>query len=234
MQRRASAFKGYTIEASDGKVGSVTDLLFDDRSWTLRWLVINTGSWLSGRKVLIHPRTLEPADIAERAFPVKLTQREVQDSPDLASDAPVTMQMDKALNTYYGYPGSWSGGGYGDGYAGSSGNVSWTNSPSSDAAEPDGDPHLRSLNEVTGYRIHALDGDIGHLDDLLLDNETWAVEYVVIDTKNWGFGKHVLVSPAEISEIDWGARDIHVDLTCYKIKSSPSWQEPNWSDRPAV
>ncbi len=221
MQRRATGFLGYTIEASDGKVGSVSDFLFDDRSWTLRWLVINTGSWLAGRKVLLHPRGLERADVAQRAFPVKLSKRQVEDSPDLASDEPVSLRMDHALNSYYGHTPTWNGGPYND---------VWSNEGDSSS----GDPHLRSLSEVTGYHIHALDGDIGHLDDLLVDDESWNIEYAVIDTRNWGFGKHVLVSPAEIKDIDWGARDIHIDLTCYKIKTSSSWTEPDWSDLPAA
>ena len=95
-----------------------------------------------------------------------------------------------------------------------------------------GDKHLRSLSEVTGYHIHALDGDIGHLEDFLVDDESWNLEYAVVDTRNWGFGKHVLLSPSEIKEISWGERYVRIDMTCYKIKASPSWQEPDWSDRP--
>jgi len=233
MQRRASAFNGYTIEAPDGNVGYISDILFEDDDWKLRWFVINTGSWLLGRKILIHPGSLGRPDIRLRAFPVTLTKVEVEASPEIGSDEPVSRQMDHDLTNYYGYSPTWGGGfDSGDGFALTAGMMSNGNGWQNYEAPKTGDPHLRSLGEVTGYHIHALDGDIGHLEDFLVDDESWKIDYAVVDTKNWGFGKHVLVSPAEIKAVNWAERYIRLDLTRYKIKSSPSWKEPDWSDRP--
>jgi len=222
MQRRASAFSGYAIEATDGHVGVVDDILFEDDTWNLRWFVINTGSWLAGRKILIHPSSLERPDIRERAFPMMLTMAKVEASPDISSDEPVSGQMDRDLNTSYGQNPSW-----GDSFYGT---ATW--SGGSQTASRPGNPHLRSLFEVMGYHIHALDGDIGHFADFLVDDETWKIEYAVVDTKNWGFGKHVLVAPADIKDINWADRYFRIDLTRYRIKSGSSWKEPDFSDQP--
>jgi len=225
MQRRASGFNGYTIEAPDGCVGSVSDMLFADNDWALRWFVINTGSWLLGRKILIHPQALGRPDIRQRAFSVALTKTRVEASPDISSDSPVSRQM--GVNPYGDYA-AWNGDEFGLS-AGimPAGNI-WQNQP---PAQP-GDPHLRSVAEVTGYHIHALDGDIGHLEDFLIDDESWKIDSAVVDTKNWGFGSHVLVSPAEMNEVNWAERYIRVELTRYKIKCSPSWKDPDWKDSP--
>jgi hypothetical protein len=230
MQRRASVFNGYTIEAPDGCVGSVSDMLFLDNDWTLRWFVINTGSWLLGRKILIHPAALGQPDIRQRAFSVTLTKAQVEAGPDIRSDPPVSQQMN--LNPYGDYApnSSWdSGFCTGDGYGMMPVGTVWQNQA---PAQP-GDPHLRSVAEVTGYHIHALDGDIGHLEDFLVDDETWRIDNAVVDTKHWGFGSHVLLTPAEMTEVNWAERYVRVELTRYRIKCSPSWKEPDWKDNPA-
>jgi len=234
MQRRLSAFNGYTIEAPDGNVGYVSDILFEDNDWKLRWFVIKTGSWLSGRKLLIHPSALGRPDIRQRAFPVTLMKAEVEANPDINSDPPVALQMDQAQHAYYAYNPMWD-----EGYSGADAlgispgaRSSWNSGQTHDVWQA-GDPHLRSLAEVAGYHIHALDGDIGHLEDFLVDDESWTIQYAIVNTKNWGFGNHVLVSSAEIKAVNWNERYIRLELTCYAIKSSSSWQEPDWSERPA-
>ena len=195
--------------------------------------MINTGSWLLGRKILIHPAALGRPDISLRAFPVTLTKAEVEASPDIGSDEPVSRQMDQDLSAYYGYSPGFSGGFYsGDGLELSAGEMSYGDSWQTQVVAEPGDPNLRSLAEVTGYHIHALDGDIGHLEDFLVDDETWKLDYAIVDTKNWGFGKHVLVTPAEIKAVNWNERYFRLDLTRYNIKCSPSWKEPDWSAHP--
>ena len=160
MQRRLSAFNNYTIEAPDGNVGYVSDILFEDNSWKLRWFVITAGSWLFGRKLLIHPTALERPDIRQRAFPVTLTKAQVEASPEINRDPPVTVQMQQNLNACYAYSPIMDIGAYGGYGAGSADGNFWRQN---DAAQA-GDPNLRSLAEIVGYHIHALDGDIGHLE----------------------------------------------------------------------
>jgi hypothetical protein len=203
--------------------------LFQDNDWEVRWFVINVGTWLSGRELLIHPTALGPPDIRQRAFPVALMKAAVEATPDISNDPPVFRQMEQNQKAYYAYSPVWASGVYsGEGLGLYDGMTATTH-----AAAPAGDPHLRSLGEVVGYHIAALDGDIGHLEDFLLDDETWRIEFAVVDTSNWGFGKHVLVAPKEIKSIDWSGRSIGLELTRYNIKSGPSWQEPDWSERPA-
>ncbi len=232
MQRRLSAFNGYTIEAPDGNVGYISDILFEDDHWKLRWFVISTGSWLLGQKVLIHPSVLGRPDVRQRAFPVTQTRLQVQANPDISTDPPVTRQM--AHNGYQDYAYDPAAGqdyysGVDFGFSGGVMGGGRQNLP----AAPAGDKTLRSIAEVRGYHIHALDGDIGHVEDFLVDDETWQMDSVLIDTKNWGFGKQVLVSVAELKEVNWSGRFIRLALTRYKIRSSPSWQDPDWSDPPA-
>jgi len=234
MQRRVSDFNKYTIEAPDGNAGYVCDSLFNDDDWKLRWFVINAGSWLFGRQLLIRPAALGRPDIRQRAFPVTLTKAEVEASPGIGNDPPVFRQMEQqasALDSYSPMWSVWDNGGYGFGSSG--GMMTNTETWQQQYDSPADDPHLRSLGQVTGYHIHALDGDIGHVDDLLVDDETWQIKYVIVDTKNWGSGKHVLVPATEIKSVDWSGRYIQIDQTRYNIKCRPSWQEPDWSDRPA-
>jgi hypothetical protein len=86
-----------------------------------------------------------------------------------------------------------------------------------------GDPHLRSVGEVTGYYIHARDDGIGHVEEFLIEDESWKVRYLVIDTKNWWPGKMVLVSPQWIKEIRWSNRQVFVDLTREQVRNSPEY-----------
>lgn len=228
MRRRASDFTGYTIEATDGKVGHISDILFEDQTWKVRWFVIDTGSWLIGRRILIHPAALERPDIRNRAFPVSLTKYQVEASPDLRSDQPVSLQMDQDLSDYYGFSSLSGGGNYGSFGSGLLGDgMSRGVMERRPYVSNPGDCQLLSVASTTGFQIHALDGDIGHLDDFLLDDESWTIEFAVVATNNWGFGKHVLVSPADIKSTNVPARYVPINLTRYAIKCSPSWQHPN-------
>jgi hypothetical protein len=235
MLHQGLAFKGFSIEASDGRIGTVSDFLFDDRTWKLRWLVVDTGTWLKDQKILLHPSAIEKVDIRVKALLVKLTRGQVEKSPSLATDEPVSGQMEYSLYGYYGVDPLW-GGGY---YAG--------NAIAQPMASPDlnegqvaaalrdghgpGDKHLRSLAEVTGYNIHATDGEMGHVASFLIDDESWDIRYLVADTRNWWFGRHVLLSPAAVRDIEWDLHRIDLKLTCYKIKGSPPWDATGLLDR---
>jgi len=227
-----SALKGYAIEASDGKMGSVSDFLFDDRMWKVRWLVVDTGTWLTERKVLVHPSAIKGAEHERQALAVKLTKAEVEGSPSILQDQPVSLQMQRQLYDYYGWDPLWSAG-----YLGAdSGAIAapYSAPPYFGFDSPrevadvapvphDGDPDLRSVTEVTGYRIHAADGEIGHLENFLIHSTSWSIAYLIVDTRNWWPGKHVLMSPHAVKEIDWSERRIQLNVTRDKVKASPPW-----------
>jgi hypothetical protein len=228
MLWRATELNGYEIEASDGSIGSVSDLLFDDSDWSVRWVVIDTGNWLPGRQVLLPPSVVARPDAQTRVLPVDLTREKVKNSPGIDTDKPVSRQMESDVYGYYGWAPYWhptyvppigpvAGGAIGLGH-----NVM----PGEDPREPDvpeGDPHLRSVSEVTGYYVHATDDDIGHVEEFLIEDSTWAIRYLVVDTRNWWPGKQVLVSPDWTRDISWNDRKVYVDLTRDQIKNGPEY-----------
>ena len=209
MLRNTSAIDGYFIAASDGHLGTVSDFLFDDVSWLVRWLVVDTGNWLSGRKVLLPAFALGHLDAERREFAVRLTMQQVKDSPDIDTKRPVSRQMEANIYDYYGWSPYWSTGlymgGYGFGYgrrhsAIASHGIHAARGRYRRCRRSDDDPHLRSIEAITGYHIHASDGEIGHVDDFLVEDADWSIHYLVVDTKNWWPGKKVLISPRSIQK----------------------------------
>lgn len=235
MLRSVKELYGLTIRATDDEIGKVDDFLFDDERWTVRYMVVDTGGWLTGRLVLVSPRAIERVDWHARAVAVNLTRAKVENSPDIAADLPVSRQKESEYSQYYGYPpywgsaGLWGLGMHPTAYLGYP--APHTSTPlqtpdqdtAPDAAEPEGDEHLRSTREVQGYHIHARDGEIGHVQDFVLEDETWAIRYVVVDTKNWWFGKHVLVAPEWITAVRWAEAMVDADLLRDEIKNSPQY-----------
>jgi PRC-barrel domain len=227
MLRSMNALTGFTIGATDGDIGTVAAFYFDDLSFTVRHLVVDTGGWLS-RQVLISPRALGRVDWDARRLNAALTRAQVERSPDVDTDRPVSRQKEIEYHQYYGYPTYWSGpylwGGYPlpvlspDAAANVEGERRW------DWETQEGsDPHLQSSAVVIGYHIAAADGEIGHVEDFLVDEASWAIRYLVVDTSNWWFGKHVLVSVEWIGPVDWNDSLLHVDLTREQIKSGPEY-----------
>jgi sporulation protein YlmC with PRC-barrel domain len=236
MLRVASALMGYAVMASDGAIGTVRDLLFDDRTWKLSWLVVDTGGWLTGRKVLVHPSAVGSPDDTQRQVPVALTRALVKASPDILSDAPVSLQMEEGIRNYFGWSPYWDGNDFGIGAMGSSlmpapdsrtpdpGAVVQQESPRTGARLDDGDPHLRSIAAVKGYHIHASDGSIGHVEDFVIDDAAWDIRYLIIDTANWWPGEHVLMSPLAVQKVSWGHSQIRLNVSRAKVKAGPAWK----------
>lgn len=225
-----SALKGFAVEASDGVIGTVGDVLFDDRTWRIRWLVIDTGAWLSTRKVLIHPSSVDQGDYGRHAIRFALTMAQIEASPDISSDEPVSQQLEDHIYDYYGWEPNW-----GDGYFGIDGmeRLLDANGGSATAREPNlrdiipdesGDSHLRSVSAVTGYHIKATDGEIGHVENFLVDDEFWEIRYLIADTRNWWPGKHVLLSPYSVHGVDGSDQEINVAVTRAQVKASPPWE----------
>ena len=235
MLHNASTIYGYAIEASDGRLGTVSDFLFDDASWLICWLVVDTGTWLSGRKVLLPPTVLGHLDERQKNFAVKLTKQEIRDSPNIDADRPVSRQMESHLYDYYGWDPYWSTGlfmgGYGFGYIGGpmadpSLELRRREARIADTQRDDDDPHLRSIAAVTGYHIHALDGEIGHVEDFFIEDADWSIHYLLVGTKNWWPGKNVLISPRSAQTIDWSKKLVNLNVDRQKVKNSPAYHIP--------
>jgi hypothetical protein len=223
MLIKAKALKGYSLASLDGNVGSASEFYFDDRYWTIRYLVANTGTWLTGRKVLISPYSLDGVNPAEEKVFVLLNRKQIEESPSFDMDEPVSRQYESLYNGYYGFPNYWGG------------PYMWGGNPyilrdrsrwGLAASEAMGwDRHLRSSNEVTGYHFAALDGEIGHVDDFIVDDETWAIRYLVVATKNWWPGKKVLISPKWIENVSWEERQVAIGLSRETIKAAPEYTD---------
>lgn len=241
MLKNASAINGYTVVASDGKIGTVSDFLFDDINWLIRWLVVDTGSWLSSRKVLLPPSVLGHLDSEGEKFSVRLTMQQVKDSPEIDTDRPVSRQMETNVYDYYGWSPYWGSGfnmgGYGYMGGGYMGNAIASRESRqreehiADARRSHDDLHLRSIEAVTGYHIHASDGEIGHVEDFLLEDADWSIHYLVVDTKNWWPAKKVLISPRSAREIVWTDKLVNLDVDRQRVKDSPTYDASTIVDR---
>ena len=225
MLYKADDLQGFHIAASDGELGKVSDLYFDDREWRIRYFVVDTGGWLSGRLVLISPDAAGHPDADEKTFHVSLTKKQVEDSPGVETDLPFSRQQEIAYREYFGWPPYWGGISGAAGFAVHPEQVAVADR---DAAErrrtqAEADPHLRSAGIVRGYSLAATDGDIGHIDDLIVDDDGWAVRYFVIDTRNWLPGKKVLLAPEWVQSIDWSRSEVAVSLARDTIKEAPEY-----------
>lgn len=233
MLWNASGLTDYRIEATDGSIGSANDFLFDDREWTIRWLVVDTGTLVPGRRVLLPASAMRSPEAAERVLRVEATRQQVKDSPDISSHPPVSRQQEVDIYGYYGWDPYWAGYIYAP-----AGGVAAPVPPSrlpqdrpERQEEAAGDPNLRSSTEVTGYYVKASDGDIGHVEDFLIDSDTWIIRYVVVDTKNWWPGKKVLVAPEKFTSVSWSDRTVHVDLNRDQIRNGPEYKPTQGADR---
>lgn len=219
-----SQLESFTLAAVDGEIGRGRDLYFDDETWTVRYLVVDTGKWLPGRHVLVSPMSFAGIDADRQAIRVDLTRQRVKDSPAIDTAKPVSRQFEEGLARHYGYPGYWSGphrwGLATHPFLKPAGPTA-TEREILAREEQRRDPHLRSAREVIGYAIEAVDGAIGHVEDFLVDADTWALRYVVVDTRNWWPGQKVLVSPSRLRDVSWSERSVSVALRRRQIEDAP-------------
>ncbi|WP_270182455.1 PRC-barrel domain-containing protein [Alkalihalobacillus sp. CinArs1] len=213
----------YNIDTSDGEKGALKELYFDDEHWTVRYLVVDTHKWLPGKKVLISPYSIEKLTHDEETVSVSLSTEELKNSPSIDTDQPISRKHEMSMNKHYGWPYYWVGtGAWGSGMH---------PNPHMDVQElevsyketSDEDNHLRSTKEVSNYHIQAIDGEIGHVDDFIFDDETWKLRYFVVDTKNFLSGKKVLLSTEWIEDIHWNDRSVVVNVPKDKIENAPEY-----------
>jgi hypothetical protein len=227
MLEFASALKGYAIKSSDGEIGTIADFLFDDRTWRTRWLVVDTGTWLTGRMVLLHAGAIGRGDYERRELSVALTRAQIEASPELSEHEPVSMQMERHLYDYYDWEPSTLEYAFGANPIASkfSPPPLFAFAPDADIDVParECDPHLHSLEAINAYHMVGADGAIGQVENLLIDDVHWGVPYLVVETGHWWSGKHVLISRHAVKEISWADREIHVDIARSQVKASPPW-----------
>lgn len=219
MLNSLKALKSTVLDATDGEIGRCSDFLFDDRRWVLRYMVADTGKWIPERKVVISPHFLSDVDAPASRVAVRLTRDQIERSPPLAAHEPVSARREAEVAEYYESMPTWPAA------------VSLALSGMTmsfpirvdDPAPLDGDPRLRSLDEVLGYQIHATDGEVGRIADLMVDDDDWSICYLVVDTGKWLPGKSVLVSPNWVERFDWANRTARLDLSRSLIEASPEY-----------
>lgn len=224
MLRALSELNGYAIEASDGLIGHIEQVYMDDDKWVIRYFVVKTGGWLDTREVLLSPISLGELHAKARTLSVRLTKDKVKNGPSIDLHKPVSRQQEVQFNDYYGWSPYWGGLGL------------WSRwgLPTMMAMPPHpndhhqvmrqaGDHHLRSSREVVGYHLHAIDDQVGHVDDFIIDDETWAIRYMVVNTSNWGFGGKVLLAPDWIASVRADERIVEVLVTRDAITHCPEW-----------
>ena len=206
---------GNKLAARDGDIGHVKDFFFDDKTWVVRYLVVDTGSWLKGRLVLISPHAFGNMDQEGKTLHVKLRKKQIEDSPSIESHKPVSRQYEIDYYRYYGWPAYWNGGAMW-GLAG----YPMVLPPSGEEMEADqprhhhrDDKHLQSTHAVTGYHIETADGTIGHVSSFLVDEKSWAIRELVVETGRWYAGKEILISPSKVERISYEESKVFVNLT---------------------
>jgi hypothetical protein len=247
MLRSMQDLENYAIRATDGIIGHVKDLYFDDGSWVVRYLVIETGRWLASRKVLISPMAIGQPDWIGKVLPASITKQQVKMSPDIDTNKPVSRQHERQYLEYYGFPSYWDGGGlwgpgaypaemlsigYGGVSPGYALRMAETNrAEAENHSVGDGDPHLRSCKALTSYRIEATDGGVGHVQGLLVDEETWAIRDLVVETSSWWLGHQVIIAPQSIRDINWLDSTVSIALNRQAVKDAPPYESASPPNR---
>jgi hypothetical protein len=223
MLHKAKTLFNYKMGTSDGEMGQFEEFYFDDKHWTVRYLVVDTGNWLTDRpdsRVLISPYAVVFVDEKKKIIDTDLTKKQIKDSPSWNTQRPVSRQLERTYYEYYGWPVYWNG-------PDIWGHNSYPVRKIHRAAptEKPWEYNLRATAAVSGYKIQATDGDIGHVMDFIIDDKTWMIRYLIVDTQNWWPGKHVLVSPQWIERVSWNESKVFVKLTRENIKQGPEYQK---------
>ena len=222
MKRSIKHIYGGKLGASDGEIGHVLDFYFDEQDWVVRYLVVDTGDWLPGRKVLLSPHSLKSLDPIGRMIQVGLTRKRIEESPPMDSHKPLSRRYEEEYYRYYGWPYYWDGGAL----CGMSGfpilELPPEVKPAGAAEAASADAHLRSTKAVTGYRVEAIDGTQGHVVDFMIDDKTWAIGELVVRIGHRLSGKEVILPTSEVIRISWEESAVYTRLTREIIEGSPA------------
>ncbi len=229
MLHRMDELIGLRIAASDGEVGTLHDLFFDNRRWAIRYLVVEAGNWLEARKVLISPLAIESVDWNGGAVGVRLTRQQVRGSPDIDTRRPLSRQDEISYFNYYGYPDYMSG------------PLLWGLTPypvipdkastaptmqaiaEQAAAHQPCESRLCSAADACGWQLHGNDQSIGQLEDFIIESGSWALRYLIVEASNWRNGRQVIVPVQWISRLDQDDSQVHVDVLSDDIRAAPEY-----------
>jgi uncharacterized protein YrrD len=220
MLRRLKDLEHWAVLSSDGQdLGAIQDFYFDDERWTVRYVVVTTGKWFAGRVVLLSPMTIDHVRWEQATVVFTLTRGQIEAAPDADLATPMSRRWEAAYANHYAIPYYWAGTGiWGDWPSPSEARLA-VHEPI--PAEPGvDDEHLRSTQTVAGYHLQASDGEIGHIDDYLVDDQTWTIRYLLVDTSNWIGGRAVLVPLERVSRVDWRKQLVNVQLTREEVENS--------------
>jgi hypothetical protein len=225
MLLSADNLADYKIEAIDGSIGKIECFLFDERNWAVRYVVVDVGTWLTGRKVLLVPSALDRPETLLRVFSVKLTQQQIKKSPDIDTDQSVSRYQEIELHKYYDWQTYWEISSQPTLFPPGAfvPTTGWQHAEGKGKTKEEPQSYLRSTKEIAGYRIHASDGPIGHVEDFIIDTGKWLIQYLVADTRKWMADRKVIIPPDWITSISWEASEVVVDVTKEKIKNSPEF-----------
>jgi len=227
MNRNIKKIVGYNLKETDGEIGNIEDFYFDDITWKVRYLVIRTGNWFTGRKVLISPKSLQKADWENEEFLVNLTKDQIQNSPDIDTEKPVSRQQEEELYNYYPWGTYWGADPdeHGAGIFGAmpselyNSELNTSKAPTAVAVESN-DQHLRSTDNVTGYKIHATDGEIGKVVDYIIDDTNWQIKYIIVETGSWLDSRKVVLPVRWIRDISWENSVLIANVTTEQVQTS--------------
>lgn len=213
----------YTLQCNDGEIGKVKNFYFDDQFWTIRYLVADTGNWLTNRQVLISPYAISSVDTENEQIHINLSKKEIETSPSLDTDKPVSRQFEQNYFHHYDWPVYWSG------------SMMWGDYQEIDRTRKHAfntneggkprDCNLRSIESVCGHHIQATDSSLGHVVDFIIDDASWTIRYLIIDTVNWWFGKKIIVSPLWINRVSWSESKVFINLKSDSIKDFPEYTD---------
>ena len=194
-----------TVIAEDGDIGKISDIYFDDQTWNVRYLVIDTAKWLFGRKVLVSPEALIPGGASEDSVRLNLTREQIRDSPPMDTDQPVSRQAQADLSAYYGwgFPMAAPGMGVGLPVVPPSSYVAGVPPPQIYEKERNDDPHLRSVEEIIGYGVHSPAGEMGRVQDFEMDADARVIRALIVDARSEGGADTHRIGVDRVRDIDW-------------------------------
>jgi uncharacterized protein YrrD len=211
MLRSLRQLYGKKLGASDGDIGHVKDFYFNDQQWAIRYVIADTGSWLSGRLVLISPHAFENLHQDGDCLVVNLTRQQIENSPAIESHKPVSRQY---VEEYYRVGETWGVGGFPE--APPAPHLM----PSKQASD---DLHLQSTQALSGYPIQTSEGAIGHVIDFIIDDKSWAICHLVVETGHWYSRKEIVISPKHIDRISYEEPKVFVNVTKEAILEAPQY-----------